>query len=96
VRAAAQFDRPAERVAGAFTHGDDAYLVAVFFAEQRARAGRTGVVERHQPRGHGRVLEDDVIGDVLDPLEFLGRDRLGMREVEAQPVGRHQRPLLRT
>ena len=35
----------------AFAHRDDAHLVAVFLAEQRARAGRARLVERHQPRG---------------------------------------------
>ena len=60
------------RVAAALAHRDDAHLVAVFLAEQRARAGRDGVVDRHQPRGHRRVLQHDVVGDVLDPLDLLG------------------------
>ena len=47
-------------------HRDDAHLVAVFLAEQRARAGRARIVERHQPRRHRRVLQHDVVGDVLD------------------------------
>ncbi len=59
MRAAAQLDRPAERVADALTHRDDAHLVAVFLAEQRARAGGPRVVERHQPRRHRRVLQHD-------------------------------------
>ena len=69
MRAAAELDRPAERVATLlriFAHGDDAHLVAVFLAEQRAGAGGAGIVERHQPRGDGRVLQHDVVGDVLD------------------------------
>ena len=95
MRAAEQLDRPAERIAAAVTHRDHAHLVAVFLAEQRARAGAAGILERHQPRGHRRVLQHDVIGDVLDPLQLLSRHRLRVREIEAQPVGHHQRALLR-
>ena len=95
MRAAAQLDRPAKRVAGPLAHGDHAHLVAVFFAEQRARAGGPRVVERHQPRGDGRILQHDVVGDVFHALELGRGHRLGVREVEAQPVGRDQRALLR-
>ena len=50
----------------ALAHGDDADLVAVFLAEQRARAGSARIVERHQARRHRRVLQHEVVGDVLD------------------------------
>ena len=43
----------------------------------------------------GAFCSTIVVGDVLDALELLGAHRLGMREVEAQPVGRDQRALLR-
>ena len=96
--AAAQFDRPAERVrplgAGLLAHRDHADLVAVFFAEQRARAGFAGVVDRHQPRRDLVVFEHHLVGDVLDAGEFFRRDRLRMHEVEAQPIRRHQRTAL--
>ena len=95
MRAAAQFDRPAHGVAATLAHGDDAHLVAVFLAEQRARARGDGVVDGHQPRGDRRILQHDVVGDILDPLDLAGAHRLGMREVEAQAVGRDQRALLR-
>ena len=36
-----------------------------------------------------------VVGDVLDLFEFGARDRLGVGDVEAQPLGRNQRALLR-
>ncbi len=36
--AAAQLDRPAHRIAAALAHRDDAHFIAVFLAEQRARA----------------------------------------------------------
>ena len=42
-----------------------------------------------------RILQHDIVGDVLDPLKFLGCHRLGVREVETQPLGRDQRALLR-
>ena len=97
--AAAQFDRPAERVAallaGALAHRDHADLVAVFLAEQRARAGFAGVIHRHQPRGDLVILQHHIVGDVLDAGEFFRRDRLRMHEVEAQPVRRDQRTALR-
>ena len=76
-------------------HGDDADLVAVFLAEQRAGAGRDGVVHRHQPRGDGGILQHDIVGDVLDTLKLFAADRLGVGDVEAQPFRRHQRTLLR-
>ncbi len=99
MRAAAQLDRPAHGIAAGLlrivTHGDHAHLVAVFLAEQRARAGCDGVVDRHQPRGDGRVLQHDVVGDVLDALDLGRAHRLGMGEIETQPVGRDQRALLR-
>ena len=53
------------------------------------------VLERHQPRLDRRVLQHDGVGHVLDRRDLLGRHRLGVREVEAQPVGRDQRALLR-
>ncbi len=97
--AAAQFDRPAERVAAVLARGpahrNHAHLVAVFFAEQRARPGVAGVVDRHQPRGDLVVFQHHIVGDILDPAQLFRRDRLWMNEVEAQPVRRHQRAALR-
>jgi len=66
-----------------------------FFAEQRAGAGFAGVVHRHQPRGNLVILQHHVVGDILDARQLIVRDRLGMHEVEAQPVRRHQRAALR-
>ena len=67
-----------------------------YFSPNSARAPeRERIVERHQARGDRRILQHDVVGDVLDPLDLLRAHRLGMREVEAQPVGRDQRALLR-
>ena len=88
-------DQPSALPVGV-AHRHDAHLVAVFLAEQRARAGLLGVVERHQPRLDRRVLQHDVVGDVLDLRSIsCGGDRLGVDEVEAQAVGRDQRALLR-
>ena len=73
--AAAQFDRPAERVAARvarhLAHRDDAHLVAVFLAEQRAGAGLAGIVHRHQARGDFVVFQHDIVGDVLDAAQFV-------------------------
>ena len=66
--------RPTSRACcrpAALAHRDDAHLVAVFLAEQRARAGRARIVERHQPRGDGRILQHEIVGDVLDLLDLL-------------------------
>ena len=80
--------------AGLLAHRDHADLVAVFFAEQRARAGFAGVVDRHQPRRDLVIFQHHLVGDVLDAGEFFRRDRLRMHEVEAQPIRRHQRAAL--
>ena len=96
--AAAQLHRPAERVAAllarALAHRYHAHLVAIFFAEQSTRPGFAGVIHRHQPRGDLVILEHHVVGDILDAAQLVGRDRLRMHEVEAQPVRRHQRAAL--
>src|SRR6267378_2449376 len=85
--AAAQFHRPAERVAAVLpiglAHRYHAHLVAVFFAEQRPGAGVAGIVHRHQPGGDLVIFQHHVVGDILDAAQFLRRDRLGMHEVEA-------------
>src|SRR5262249_31185981 len=97
VRAAAELHRPAHGVAATFTilaHGDHPYLLATVLAEERARAGGDRVVDRHQAGGDGRILDDHVVGDVLDALDLGRAHRLGMREVEAQPLRRHERALL--
>ncbi len=74
--AAAQFDRPAAKrvlavLARGPAHGDDADLVAVFLAEQRARAGIAGIVERHQAGRDLVIFQHHLIGDVLDAGEFV-------------------------
>ncbi|MHC2377647.1 hypothetical protein ACVIHA_002022 [Bradyrhizobium liaoningense] len=96
--AAAELDRPAERVGAAFARGpahrDDADFVAVFLAEQRACTGLAGLVHAHDPRGDLVVLQHHVVGDVLDAGELLRGDRLRMHEVEAQAVGRDHRAAL--
>src|SRR5215471_9541950 len=63
VSAAAQFDRPADRVATTLTHGNNAYFVAVFFPEQGSRARCDRIVDRHQAGGDRRVLKDEIVGN---------------------------------
>ena len=92
--AAAQFDRPAERVASTLAHGYDAHLVAILLAEQGARPGFARIVHPHHAGDDLAVLQHDVVGDVLDALQFLRRDRLGVREIEAQALRRDQRATL--
>ncbi len=94
MRATAQFHRPAQRVAGGLAHGDDADLVAIFLAEQGSGTGLLGFLDTHQPGFDRGVLEHDGVGDVFHCGQFLVGDRLGVDEVEAQPLGRYQRALL--
>ena len=93
MRAAAELDRILLAVAAA--HRQHAHFLAVFLAEQSASAGRARFVEPHQPRRHLGVFQDNVVGDVLDLFKFGPSDRLRMGDVEAQPLGRNQRALLR-
>ena len=79
----------------AAAHGDDANLVAIFFAEQGAGAGLDRLIDVHQARGDGGVFQDHAIGDLLDLRQFLVRDGFGMGEIEAQTIGRDQRAFLR-
>ena len=92
--AAAQFHRPAERVAAVLArrlaHRNHADLFAVFFAEQSARASLTGLLHPHQPCRDFIIFQHHVVGDILDAAHFVRRDRLRMHEVEAQPIRRHE------
>jgi hypothetical protein len=95
--AATQLQRPGPvgaGIGGRSAHGDHAHLLAVFLAEQRHGAGLHRLLDLHHPGRHLVVLEDDGIGQILDGRHLLCRHRLGVGEVEAQPVGRDQRALL--
>ncbi len=99
MRAAAELDRIGRAIgplARAFerAHRHDADLVAVFLAEERLRADGTGVVWRHDARGHGAVLPDEGVHLRLDAGDLFGGKRRGVAEIEAQPVGRVERAAL--
>ncbi len=99
VGAAAQFDRPAHGVAAgtvgfwpiATTRTSSPYFSPNSARAPEARASSSAI----RRVVTGEFCSTIVVGDVLDLLDLLGRHRLGMREVEPQPVGRHQRALLR-
>ncbi len=95
--AAAELDRKGARsdVDRRMAHGDDAHFIAVFLAEQRARAGANGLVLPHQPRLDRRIVLHHRIGDLLDGGDLFLAQGLWMGEVEAQPVGRDERAFLR-
>src|SRR5262249_53359607 len=99
MRAAAKLNREMPRRAGLalplLTHGDNAHLVTVFFAEERERARRHRLVGRHEARRDGTVLADAGVHLAVDDVEVLGRKRTRMAEVEAEPIGCDQRALLR-
>ncbi len=83
MRAAAEFDRPAEGVAYALAHDDNSNFVSVFLTKQRACACFASIVHGHQTCVDGIVFENDVVGDVLNAAQLIRRDRLLMHEVEA-------------
>ena len=92
VGAAAQLDRI--MLIDIAAHAEDADFVAIFFAEQRQRAGGNGVVGGHQPGADNLVGADLGVHVGLD-LGDLGRAQgLGVRKIEAQAVGRDQAALL--
>ena len=96
---AAQLDRigPLLALGGAplsRTHRDDADLVAVFLAEQGHRAGGYRLVGRHQPRRNRLVRADLRVHLGFDGVDLLAGQRLRVREVEPEIVGRDQASLL--
>ena len=96
MRAAAQFDGIGFVGVRILAHGQHAHFVAVFFAEQRFRA-RT----RSPDRSASAACETSefwrmtALTSCLDALEFVRRHGFGMAEIEAQPIGRDERTLLR-
>src|ERR1700730_17392109 len=87
VRAAAQLHRE-------LAHAQHPHVLVVLLAKQRdgARAPRALVV--HDARFRGDVGADLRVHEPFDLAQLRGRERLEMREIEAQPVGRHQRSFL--
>ena len=58
----------------------------------RARFAR--IVHGHQTCVDLIIFENDVVGDVFNAAQLVGRDRLLMHEVEAQSIRRDQRATL--
>ena len=87
VRAAAQLHRE-------IAHAQHAHVFLVFLAEQRDGAFRHRRVVGHLAGFGGGVPADLGVHEPLDLLQLIGGDRLEVREVEAQPVGRDQRTFL--
>ena len=92
VGAAAQLDRIVGVAVAA--HRQHAHLVAIFLAEQRHRARGNRLVGGHQPRRDRLVGADLGIHLGLDRVDLLARQRLGVREIEPEMVGRDQAALL--
>jgi hypothetical protein len=70
---------------------DDTYLVAVLLAEEHHRPELARLVDRRHVRAHGNRLEHLLVDEPFDPVALLGRQRLLVREVEAQLVRPHSR-----
>ena len=95
VGAAAELERigvaaGADAAARGGAHRDDADLVAVLLAEERAGAEALGVVRGHDPGVDGGVLADVGVDLGLDAGELVRGHRLGVGEVEAQAVRRDE------
>ena len=90
---AAQFDRIIR--VGADPHRQDPHLVAIFLPEQRHRPGLDRIVRGHQPRRNRLVMADMPINLGLDRRYVRRRQRGRVGEIEPQPIGRDQAPLLR-
>ena len=83
--------RPAAELSRVAVDLDDPNFVPVLFPEEHHRAEVAGLRDRGHERADRAVLEHDLVDGMLDTLAFLGRQRLGMREVEAELVGPHRR-----
>src|SRR5690606_34075003 len=84
----------AAQLGGELAELEHPYRIAVLLAEQRHGAAVDGLVVTHMLDMGGRIGADLLVHQPLDLGQLLGPDRLEMREVEAQPVGRDQRALL--
>ena len=67
-----------------------------YFSSKMAIApARLRLIDGQDLREHGGVREHLRVHEVLDARELLRRQPLAVREVEAEPVGPHERSLLR-
>ena len=87
VRAAAELHREA-------AEAQDANVFLVFLAEQADGAFGNRDVIGKLARLRGRVLAYLLVHQGFDLAQLFGRDRRVVREVETQPIGRHERALL--
>jgi hypothetical protein len=83
VRAAAELDAEPG-------HGDDPHLLAVLLSEEGHRAGLDRLLGGSLFSLHGPVQEHLLVDHVLDGAPVVLRQRLDVRDVEAQPVGRDE------
>ena len=79
--------RAAAELSGELAHLDHADDVRIFLTEEGHRAQRLGLGDRHLGPAHGRAGHDQGVDGVLDQVEPFLADRLGVGEVEPQPVG---------
>jgi hypothetical protein len=86
MRAAAQLHRIGFHLFEIIAHAKHAHFIAIFLAEQSFGARGNGLVGWHQPRGRVGILPDHFVHLRFNPLQFLRRHGLGMREIETQPL----------
>ncbi len=70
------------------------HVLIVLLPKQRHRTRGYGVVVAHQLGLCGGIRPNLAVHEPLDLQKLFRRDRLEMRKVEAQPIGRNQRSLL--
>src|SRR2546425_3663812 len=86
--------RPPTQLDGHARHVYDAHDIAVLLGEERHRTRRDGLLVFHLTRGDGQVRPDVAVHFLLDPGERRVVHGPVVREVEAQPLRRHDRALL--
>src|SRR3546814_12571178 len=76
-------------------HGKHANFIAVFFPEQSHRARSNGVIRGHKPCRYRFITPYPTVNIRFYARDLVWRQRLGMGEVDAQTVRRHETHLPR-
>ena len=86
--------RAAAQLSARAVHIHNTHDVTVLLPEERRGAGGSGLVDGHFLHGDGVTVQDRVADDLIDAAQLLRAHGGEVREVEAQPVGLHERARL--